>query len=506
MSSGFLCPECHQDQGSVDALMAHFKLHQTEQDTNGGIAGGIKKLLQKKSDMTPSQKALDKEEEERRRIMENDALLTTTGGVDTSIWSRQEIGARRSRMSAFRQHRGTSERGQLEVRANSLQATINRLLEIATQYSDAAERKKAEQEAVVWAPDEAAPHCMNCGLKFGLESTLILSGRHHCRLCGACICRDCCQALFYHGLAETVNAEQEFDPNETLRTCEYCVVEVMRLKEQRDQNETGQLVLTLYGRFHRVRANVTKLIDELGRRSHEPLAAKQIADVMENEMKKLDRLSKQIANVEDVDARLGTQIRKLTQLMLQDAKFAIIKHRSNGQHSGSSSSSRASPSAPSTPIRTMTPPPLQPTKPPPPEPAKQFSPLASNGLQNVKSMPTFKIRPTSYQLPDEESLIRKSDTNSNRLSHLTQSKTSSECSSTNPSNPFGEFEQATTTPGNPFGEVDSDEDELVETTADDSERQVQIRFMRKEIKKLVVRGDMAKADMVRQVLDEMLNA
>ena len=108
----------------------------------------------------------------------------------------------------------------------------------------------------------------------------------------------------------------------------------------------------------------------------------QIADVMENEMKKLDRLSKQIANVEDVDARLGIQIRKLTQLMLQDAKFAIIKHRSStSQHnSGSSSSSRASPSAPSTPIRTMTPPPpSQPT--PPKQPAKHFSPLAGNGLQ-----------------------------------------------------------------------------------------------------------------------------
>ena len=62
-----------------------------------------------------------------------------------------------------------------------------------------------QQEAVAWAPDEAAPHCMNCGLKFGLESTMILSGRHHCRLCGACICRDCCQALFYHGLAEIIN-------------------------------------------------------------------------------------------------------------------------------------------------------------------------------------------------------------------------------------------------------------------------------------------------------------
>ena len=124
----------------------------------------------------------------------------------------KEIGARRSRMAAFRQLRGTSvERGQLEVRANSLQATINRLLEIAQHYKDAAERKQAEQEAVAWAPDEAAPHCMNCGLKFGIESTMILSGRHHCRLCGACICRDCCQALFYHGLAEIVNASEQHE-------------------------------------------------------------------------------------------------------------------------------------------------------------------------------------------------------------------------------------------------------------------------------------------------------
>lgn len=137
----------------------------------------------------------------------------------------------------------------------------------------------------------------------------------------------------------------------------------------------------------------------------------------------------------------------------------------------------------------------------------------------MPAMSTFKIRPTSYQLPDEDSLIRKSDANSNRLrfvlhfpvtinysclsSHLAQSKASSECSSSNPGNPFGDFEQASTTiPGNPFGEIDSDEDEPDE----DGERQVQIKFMRKEIKKLTARGDMAKADMVRQVLDEMLNA
>ena len=48
----------------------------------------------------------------------------------------------------------------------------------------------------------------------------------------------------------------------------------MKLKEQSDQGETSRLVLTLYGRFHRVRCNVLKLINELGLRSHEPLAAK----------------------------------------------------------------------------------------------------------------------------------------------------------------------------------------------------------------------------------------
>lgn len=90
-------------------------------------------------------------------------------------------------------------------------------------------------------------------------------------------------------------------------------------------------------------------------------------------MKKLDRLSKQIANVEDVDDRLAAQIRKLSHLMLQDAKFALITHRSNC--SDSSSSSRNSPSAPSTPIRTMTP--------PPPKQAVQSSPLSNKTPQVI---------------------------------------------------------------------------------------------------------------------------
>ena len=48
----------------------------------------------------------------------------------------------------------------------------------------------------------------------------------------------------------------------------------MKLKEQSDQGETSRLVSTLYGRFHRIRCNILKLINELGLRSREPLAAK----------------------------------------------------------------------------------------------------------------------------------------------------------------------------------------------------------------------------------------
>ena len=99
-------------------------------------------------------------------------------------------------------------------------------------------------------------------------------------------------------------------------------------------------------------------------------------------MKKLDRLSKQIANVDEVDPRLGIQIRKLAQLMLQDAKFAIIKHRSAQSDSSSSSrnSPSYSPSAPSTPIRTMTPPPTTVQRPSPVKSAFT-SPLSNNDVQ-----------------------------------------------------------------------------------------------------------------------------
>ena len=87
-----------------------------------------------------------------------------------------------------------------------------------------------EQTVVDWVPDEISPHCMNCGLKFGLESALNLTGRHHCRLCGVSVCRDCCHSMLYVGLAEIVNHEGNFNADDAVRVCEYCIADVIKLK------------------------------------------------------------------------------------------------------------------------------------------------------------------------------------------------------------------------------------------------------------------------------------
>ena len=50
-------------------------------------------------------------------------------------------------------------------------------------------------------------------------------------------------------------------------------------------------------------------------------------DKIETDMKKLERLSKQLSSVEEIDSRLSISIRKVTQIVIQDVKFEIISNR-----------------------------------------------------------------------------------------------------------------------------------------------------------------------------------
>ena len=44
----------------------------------------------------------------------------------------------------------------------------------------------------IWVPDEKAEGCMRCGCSFGWKRR-----RHHCRLCGRCVCASCSEKVSF---------------------------------------------------------------------------------------------------------------------------------------------------------------------------------------------------------------------------------------------------------------------------------------------------------------------
>ena len=78
--------------------------------------------------------AISREEEERRRILEDDSAYTVSGGVNPSLWSRQEHGAQRMRMAEFRRYRDSGSDSRIvptQSGISSLSNTICRLLDAA---------------------------------------------------------------------------------------------------------------------------------------------------------------------------------------------------------------------------------------------------------------------------------------------------------------------------------------------------------------------------------------
>ena len=138
---------------------------------------------------------MDKKEEERRKLVEDDTRLTLTGGIDAELFTRQEAvffvdrSSHFLRLRAQRPSRDISTNPTVALSAsNVLSQKIFRLLEVS--HIPLAERKIEEQRITCWVSDVDAPLCMNCGLKWGLDSALVLARRHHCRVCGAVICSE----------------------------------------------------------------------------------------------------------------------------------------------------------------------------------------------------------------------------------------------------------------------------------------------------------------------------
>jgi hypothetical protein len=78
--------------------------------------------------------------------------------------------------------------------------------------------------APVWIPDDQAPACMSCNLKFSFTNR-----RHHCRSCGDCICKMCWQQkIAIPGLDDTPQA-----------VCTKCFRRIVYIQEREKEEMLG---------------------------------------------------------------------------------------------------------------------------------------------------------------------------------------------------------------------------------------------------------------------------
>ncbi|KAJ7065474.1 hypothetical protein C8F01DRAFT_1125715 [Mycena amicta] len=79
----------------------------------------------------------------------------------------------------------------------------------------------------IWIPDEKTEGCMRCGRTFGWRRR-----RHHCRLCGRCVCASCSDRTFF--IADPNSKE---DSSKPARSCNACYETVFPLLDNPSEDE-----------------------------------------------------------------------------------------------------------------------------------------------------------------------------------------------------------------------------------------------------------------------------
>ncbi|KAL0567367.1 hypothetical protein V5O48_014626 [Marasmius crinis-equi] len=95
-------------------------------------------------------------------------------------------------------------------------------------------KKKSERRTrvehwvpAIWIPDEKAEGCMRCGRAFGWRRR-----RHHCRLCGRCVCAGCSDRTFF--ISDPRDPQKN---NKPARACNACYETVFPLLDPHEEGE-----------------------------------------------------------------------------------------------------------------------------------------------------------------------------------------------------------------------------------------------------------------------------
>ncbi|KAF9263878.1 hypothetical protein L218DRAFT_294906 [Marasmius fiardii PR-910] len=83
----------------------------------------------------------------------------------------------------------------------------------------------------IWIPDEKAEGCMRCGRAFGWRRR-----RHHCRLCGRCVCSGCSDRTFF--ISDPRDTSQSNKPARACNACYETVFPVLDPVQDEDETST----------------------------------------------------------------------------------------------------------------------------------------------------------------------------------------------------------------------------------------------------------------------------
>ncbi|KAI0778931.1 hypothetical protein BD413DRAFT_512914 [Trametes elegans] len=107
---------------------------------------------------------------------------------------------------------------------------------------DSAKPKRGKVEhfvPAVWVPDGKTESCMRCGRTFGWRRR-----RHHCRLCGRCVCGSCSSKTFF-----IVDPTAKDASSKSARACEACYDTVFPLLEQPPDSQVTVTAGTTHSHF-----------------------------------------------------------------------------------------------------------------------------------------------------------------------------------------------------------------------------------------------------------------
>ncbi|KAK7031745.1 hypothetical protein R3P38DRAFT_2925523 [Favolaschia claudopus] len=81
----------------------------------------------------------------------------------------------------------------------------------------------------IWIPDEKTSGCMRCGRPFGWRRR-----RHHCRLCGRCVCASCSERTFFISDPNAREGSSSSASSKPARACNACYETVFPLLDNND--------------------------------------------------------------------------------------------------------------------------------------------------------------------------------------------------------------------------------------------------------------------------------